>query len=196
MINPASLTIFGGKCKKTLHFSDAQPIPESVNTTSQLLAKKILVVDDNPILLRALSLALGARGYEVFTAIDASEAFGFARMEKLDLILLDIFFPPDVTQNGMTWDAFRIIDWMQRVGVAARVPIVVISGAEPKEFEGRCLAAGAMAFFHKPINLPGLLDTIHSLFHPGAENEKPAFDVVLPRITHSAVPARKYLTMA
>jgi len=102
-----------------------------VNATAQLPAKKILVVDDNPVLLRALALALGARGYEVFTAVDASEAFGFARLEKLNLILLDIFFPADVTQNGMTWDAFRIINWMQRVGVAEGVPIIVMSGAEP-----------------------------------------------------------------
>jgi len=134
------------------------------------------VVDDNPVLLRALSMALSARGYDVFTAIDASEAFGFARLEKLDLILLDIFFPPDVIEDGMSWDAFRIIEWMQRIGVAEGVPIIVMSGAEPQEVEAHCLAAGAVAFFQKPINMLGLLDTIRGLFNTGMEVEVPGPD--------------------
>jgi len=131
--------------------------------------RKILIVDDNPVILKALSLALNARGYEVYTAMDGSEALGIARMEKLDLILLDIFFPPDVAQGGMTWDAFLIIEWMQRVDVAKDVPIIVISGAEPRKFKDRCLAAGVVAFFQKPINMPDLLGAIEEAISPKAE---------------------------
>ena len=175
--------------QKKLHSPDDSPIVALVNATSQFSAKKILLVDDNPVLLRALSLALGARGYEVFTAVDASEAFGFARLEKLNLILLDIFFPPDVMQSGMTWDTLRIINWMHRVGVAEGVPIIVMTGAEPEEFEGHCLAVGAKAFFHKPINIPELLDTIRRLFNPGMEDEEPEQDLVPPpQITPSSFP--------
>lgn len=172
-----------------LHSPDASPIVAVVNATSQFSDRKILVVDDNPVLLRALSLALGARGYEVFTAVDASEAFGFVRLEKLNLILLDMFFPPDVMQSGMTWDAFRIIEWMHRVGGAEGVPIIVMSGAKPEEFEAHCLAVGATAFFYKPINIPELLDAIHTLFNPGLEDEKPELDLVSPpQITPSSFP--------
>jgi len=144
--------------------------------------KKILVVDDNPVILRALSLALGARGYEVFTALDASEAFGTVRVEKPDLILLDIFFPPDIMQGGMTWNAFRIIEWMHRMGVAQGVPIIVISGAEPGEVRDRCLAAGAVAFFHKPIHMPELFDAIHGILDPEMEpiEPEPVMDLALP----------------
>ena len=153
-----------------------------------------MVVDDNPVLLRAVSMALGARGYEVYTALDASEAFGFARIEKLDLILLDIFFPPDVAQNGMTWDAFRIIEWMHRIGIAAGVPIIVISGAE--ELEDRCLAAGATAFFHKPIKMPELLDAIRNLFNSHVEDEELKLELVLPsQMDRFALPSSQYLTM-
>jgi two-component system, OmpR family, KDP operon response regulator KdpE len=165
-----------------------------VNATSQFSVRKILVVDDNPVVLRALSLALGARGYEVFTALDASEAFGTARLEKLDLILLDIFFPPDVMQSGMTWDAFRIIEWMQRVGAAEGVPIVVISGADAEKFEDRCLAAGAKAFIQKPICMPELLGTIRDILYPGVPAEESELAMVLPpRIIPSALPSSKYL---
>jgi len=161
---------------------------------AQSPGKRILVVDDNPILLRALAMALSARGFEVFTAIDASEAFGFARMEKLDLILLDIFFPPDVIQSGITWDAFRIIEWMQRAGVAAGVPIIVISGAEPEKFQARCLSAGAMAFFQKPINIPELLATIGKLFNPGVEEKAPDLDLTLPPPAPAAIHLPTYLS--
>ena len=125
--------------------------------------KKILVVDDNPVILKTMALALGNKGYKVFTAEGASEAFGVTRQENPDLILLDIFFPPDIDQNGMTWNAFRIIEWMHRIGVAPGIPIIIISSAEPDQFKNRCLDAGAVAFFQKPINVPELLDTIHEV---------------------------------
>jgi len=89
---------------------------EQLNPDSAVKApsrgKKILVVDDNPIVLKTLSLGLGARGYEMITAAGASEAIAAVHVEKPDLIILDIFFPPDVvTQGGMGWDGFRMIEW-------------------------------------------------------------------------------------
>src|SRR5690349_14107247 len=137
-----------------------------MNATSPTDAKKILVVDDNPVILKALSLALGNRGYWVYTAIDGSEAFVIARREKLDLILLDIIFPPDIAQGGNVWDGFLIMQWFQRIGVVEDVPIIIISGEDPRKYKERCLEAGAMAFFSKPIDMPVLLDTLHELFHP------------------------------
>jgi CheY-like chemotaxis protein len=129
-----------------------------------LPAQKILVVDDDPVVLKALFLALRSRGYEMFAAFDGPEAFSIARREKLDLILLDIFFPPDAAQSGNTWDAFLIIDWLRRTGVGHGIPIIVISGAEPEEFRERCVAAGAAGYFQKPVNLADLLDTIQQIF--------------------------------
>jgi CheY-like chemotaxis protein len=142
--------------------------------------KKILVVDDNPIILKVLSLALKPKGYEVFTAIDGPEAFTVVSREEPDLILLDIFFPPDISQSGNTWDAFQIMRWLQRMGgpQASRTPVIVISGAEPGEFRDRCLAAGAANYFQKPVNIPELLDAIQQIFRPRASDVPPKFVVV------------------
>src|ERR1700690_2564248 len=103
-------------------------IKTTVMTVSFLPTKKILVVDDNPITLKVLSSVLESKGYEVFTAVDGPEAFTIVRREKPDLILLDIFFPADVFQSGNTWDAFLIMNWLQRMcGSQARnIPIFVI----------------------------------------------------------------------
>jgi CheY-like chemotaxis protein len=142
--------------------------------------KKILVVDDNPIILKVLSLALKPKGYEVFTAVDGPEAFTVVSREEPDLILLDIFFPPDIFQSGNTWDAFLIMHWLQRMGgpQARRTPVIVISGAEPEKFRDRCLAAGAANYFQKPVKIHELLDAIQQIFHPRASDVPPKFVVV------------------
>jgi two-component system KDP operon response regulator KdpE len=130
-----------------------------------LPTSKILVVDDDPVILKALSSALEPRGYEVFTAVDGPAAFTVVLWEQPDLILLDIFFPPDIFQSGNTWDAFQIMHWLQRMGgpQASRTPVIVMSGAEPEEFRDRCLAAGAVDYFQKPVKMPELLDAIQQI---------------------------------
>jgi CheY-like chemotaxis protein len=141
---------------------------ETVVMPLSLPVKKILVVDDNSIILRVLSSALKAKGYEVFTAVDGPEAFTILRREKPDLILLDVFFPPDLSQTGNTWDAFLIMQWLQRMDGdhAKSVPVIVMSGAEPGEIRDRCLAAGAVDYFQKPVKIPELLNAIQQIFHP------------------------------
>jgi two-component system alkaline phosphatase synthesis response regulator PhoP len=131
-------------------------------------AKKILVVDDDPVILKVLSWDLERKGYEVLTAVDGPEAFTVVRQQKPDLILLDIFFPPDIFQSGNTWDAFLIMHWLQHMGESwgRHIPVIIISGAEPEEFRDRCLAAGAAACFQKPIKLPELLYAIRQSLRP------------------------------
>ena len=134
--------------------------------------KKILIVDDNQIILNVLSSALKPRGYEVLTAVDGPAAFTVVLREQPDLILLDIFFPPDIFQSGNTWDGFLIMRWLQRMGgpQANRTPVFVISGAEPGEFRDRCLAAGAANYFQKPVKIPELLDAIQQILGPSVSD--------------------------
>lgn len=129
---------------------------------------KILVVDDNPVILKVLSLALEPRGYQVFTAIDGPEAFNIVNWQEPDLILLDIFFPPDAAMSGNTWDAFRIMHWLQRMGGpnAHNIPVIVMSGADPGEYRERCLAAGAVDYIQKPIKIPELLNVVQQFCRP------------------------------
>ena len=140
-----------------------------MNEVLHLTGRKILVIDDNPVIVKTLFLALESRGYEVFAAIDGPEAFSIARREKLDLILLDFCFPPDVIQSGNTWDAPLIIDWLRRIGVGEQLPIVIISGSESGGLKDRCLAAGALAFFSKPLDMPRLLEVIQEILSHQAD---------------------------
>jgi CheY-like chemotaxis protein len=133
-----------------------------------LPAKKIPIVDDDPVILKALSWDLERKGYEVVTAVDGPEAFNVMRWQKPDLVLLGIFFPPDIFQSGNTWDAFLIMRWLKRMDEFQdrHTPVIVISGAEPDEFRDRCLAAGAVAHFQRSIKLPQLLDAVQESLRP------------------------------
>jgi CheY-like chemotaxis protein len=112
---------------------------------------RILVVDDNKVETTTLSMKLKAQGYEVLVASDGSEAISIARREKLDLILLDVVFPPDVGHGGgVAWDGFLILSWLLRLEEAKNVPVIFMSGAEPEKHEKRALAEGATKFFRKP----------------------------------------------
>lgn len=123
--------------------------------------KKILVVDDNIVIVKSLAAKLAANGYEVLTALDGSEAVAAVRREKPDLILLDLNFPADVGSGGsVPWDGFLIIDWLRRMDVGQQTPFFVITGSDPAESDQRALAAGALKVFHKPIDREALVVAI------------------------------------
>ena len=104
--------------------------------------QKILIVDDNPVIVKTLSMKLTSAGFDVVSTIDASEGIAAARKEKPHLILLDINFPEDV---GVAWDGFKIIAWLQRVDENQRAPIIVISGGDAAKF---------MTVRFRPVRLP------------------------------------------
>src|SRR5580692_11750341 len=126
----------------------AEPVP----------AKKILVVDDNEIILKTISLKLQGAGYNVITALDGAEAVASARKESPDLVLLDISFPPDV--GGVEWDGFRIMEWFHRMESVKKTPVIIITGGQDASFKQRAVVGGALAFFNKPIDHDDLLKVI------------------------------------
>ena len=137
--------------------------------------KKILVVDDDQIILKTLSMALISNGYQVFTATDGPGAASIVARERPDLILLDLLFPPDaVNVGGALQDGFFIIEWLRRMGEAADIPIIIISGDKSAKDKKNALATGAVAFFPKPIDRIALLATIRATRGEDAGDKMPA----------------------
>lgn len=122
--------------------------------------KTILVVDDNEIILKTISLKLQGAGYRILTAMDGSEAVAAARKARPDLILLDINFPPHV--EGVPWDGFRVMEWFRRLDSSKTIPIIIITGTDDPKFRQRATAGGAVAFFAKPIDHDKLLKVIRA----------------------------------
>jgi CheY-like chemotaxis protein len=147
---------------------EVAPVPGSAadtKTASQNTGaprKKILVVDDDPIMVKTLSLTLNARGYNVLSAADGSEAISVVRREKPDMLLVDVCLPPDVASGGvMPWNGFQITRWLQRMN-NGKIPALIISGADKPEYKLQAVAAGADGFMAKPINSTQLLSSVAS----------------------------------
>ena len=113
---------------------------------------KILVVDDDPDLVRALRLRLRANNYEVATATDGYSAIASAQKERPALIILDLGLP--------VGDGFVVLDRLQNIDALAGVPVIVLSARDPQANEERALKAGAAAFFQKPADNDELLNVI------------------------------------
>ena len=123
--------------------------------------KKILVVDDNPVILKALSFKLNAADFDAVTAEDGAEAVRAVRDQQPDLIIMDVNFPPDVgSGGGVPCDGFLIMDWLRRLGLATKTPFIIITGGGPVEPKRRALAAGAVGFFQKPLDYVELIGLI------------------------------------
>jgi CheY-like chemotaxis protein len=136
--------------------------------------KKILVVDDDPIVLKTLSMVLVSNGYQVFTATDGPGAVSIVTRERPDLILLDLLFPPDAANiGGALQDGFFIIEWLRRMGKAGDIPIIIISGDKSAKDRKNALATGAVEFFPKPIDRIALLATIRATLGEDAAGEAP-----------------------
>src|SRR5216683_387119 len=114
--------------------------------------QKILVVDDDPDLVRALRLRLRANNYDITTASDGYSAIASAQKERPDLIILDLGLPAG--------DGFVVLERLQNNDVLAGVPVIVLSARDPQSNEEKALKAGATAYFQKPADNDELLNSI------------------------------------
>jgi len=121
-------------------------------------SRKILVVDDNEIILQTMAAKLHRAGYQPLLALDGFEAVKVARQTTPDVILLDINFPPDV--YGEAWDGFHVLEWLRRLDNTRQTPVIMISSNPTGLDRERAQRNGVMAFFPKPIDHADLLNVI------------------------------------
>jgi two-component system KDP operon response regulator KdpE len=126
---------------------------------------KILVVDDDPDLVRALRLRLRANNYDVATATDGYSAIASAQKEHPALIILDLGLP--------VGDGFVVLERLQNSDALSGVPVIVLSARDPQSNEERALKAGAAAFFQKPADNDELMNVIRVSIGPGQEQRAP-----------------------
>ena len=125
-------------------------------------AKKILVADDNRVILKSLSHVLQSHGYQVVTATGGAETIGAVNHEQPDLILLDLNFPPDTENFVMPLqDGFQIMEWLWQMSNARNTPVIIISADAPDTYQHRA-TAGVVASLQKPLDKTCLLKTIRT----------------------------------
>jgi CheY-like chemotaxis protein len=119
--------------------------------------RKVLVVDDDPVVGKSFNRVLSQKGYVVITAQNAAEALDKLREQEVDLVYTDIRMP------GM--DGLELAEQMK----AKRpwTPVVIVTGYGTQANEARAKAAGVSAFLNKPLS-PEMIEesAAHALLAP------------------------------
>jgi two-component system KDP operon response regulator KdpE len=113
---------------------------------------RILLVDDEPAVLRALRANLAARGYEVTTAETGEEAVDRFASGRKDLVILDLMLP------GMSG-----VEVCAALRATSSVPILVLSARGEEQTKVRALDLGADDYLTKPFGIDELLARVRAL---------------------------------
>jgi len=132
---------------------------------------RVLVVDDEPQILRALAINLRARGYDVATAGTGADALASAAAHHPELVVLDLGLPDlegtEVIAGLRGW---------------TKVPILVLSGRTDSTDKVQALDAGADDYVTKPFGMDELLARMRAMVrragHPDVELPAVSFDEV------------------
>jgi two-component system, OmpR family, KDP operon response regulator KdpE len=118
--------------------------------------RKVLIVDDEPDIVRALELRLKMAGYDVVAATDGADALMTALTEQPDLVLLDIGLP-----HG---DGHFVASRLRSNGRTAHIPILFLSARSAPEDVGSARSSGAVGFITKPYDPEELLRRVFWAF--------------------------------
>jgi len=127
------------------------------------MGKRILIVDDEPAIIKGLSFSLKQDGYEIDSAADGEEAVEKFNSNPYDLIILDVMLP---RLNGL--------EVLEKIREQSRVPVIMLTakGEDMDKILG--LDYGADDYITKPFNILELKARIKAVFRRlnGANNEQ------------------------
>ncbi|OGZ96837.1 MAG: hypothetical protein A3J10_03490 [Candidatus Sungbacteria bacterium RIFCSPLOWO2_02_FULL_54_10] len=105
------------------------------------MTKRILFIEDESALQKAVGTVLLEEGFEVYAAVTGEEGLALARREKPDLILLDLILPEK--------DGFAVLDALKKDPETSRIPVIIMSNLEASEDVQKALDRGAMTYLVK-----------------------------------------------
>jgi DNA-binding response OmpR family regulator len=124
-------------------------------TENKNVGAKILIVDDEPNVLRMVSYALNAEGFEVVVAQNGTEALIKVLTEAPDLVLLDVMLPD---MSGV-----EVCEQLRKRQENIDLPIIMLSALDQVSDKVKCLEAGADEYVTKPIAPQELIARIKAL---------------------------------
>ena len=128
--------------------------------------KTILVVDDDPNLVKAVTIRLRADGYQVLTAGDGVEALAIAETRRPDLIVADIWMPVGV--------GLSLAHLLRET--APDIPIIFLTAGRQPKLREMASEVGAAAFLEKPYSPEVLLATVAGVLRTSAPAYHPVPD--------------------
>ncbi len=123
------------------------------------MAKKILVVDDEPYLAEMMANRLAANRYTVVTALSGHEALNRVTKEKPDLVLLDILMPD--------MDGYQILRHLKEDPKTQSLPVIMLTVKKWSEDIKKAMESGAADYIVKPFNPADVLKKIEGVLKRG-----------------------------
>jgi len=118
------------------------------------MARKVLIVDDEPNIVTSLTFIMKKAGFEIAVARDGDEALAEVERFRPDLVLLDVMMP--------TRDGFEVCQMLRAAGQAQlKIILLTAKGRESEVAKG--LAIGADAYVTKPFSTRDLVDQVNRL---------------------------------
>lgn len=119
------------------------------------MSAKILVVDDEPMIVTVVEAVLKEKGYSVFSANDASSAMEKVRAHNPDLIILDIMLPQV--------DGHTIHRMLKEDPKGKDIPVIMLTACAEFESMKKGMDSGAAAYLTKPFDYTVLLGIVKGL---------------------------------
>ena len=116
---------------------------------------KILAVDDEPDLIELMRFHLVRAGHDVATAANGWEALDAVRLNRPDIILLDLMLPD--------LDGFGVCEMLRRDPATATIPIIIISAWASADSRHLGLELGALDYITKPFSPKELVSRVNQL---------------------------------
>jgi len=119
------------------------------------MTKRILVIDDEPELVKAIQIRLEIAGYETLVAHDGMEGLDKARKENPDLILLDLMLPK--------MDGYKVCALLKRDKTYSKIPVIMLTARTLERHKRQGMELGADAYITKPFQYEVVLAKIKEL---------------------------------
>lgn len=116
---------------------------------------RILVVDDEPHIVKLVSFSLERNGHEVFQASDGAAGIEKAAEEQPDLILMDVMMP--------VMSGYDALDRLKKDPATCDIPVVMLSAKSQHYEQEEGLRRGALQYICKPFTPRDLAETVNSI---------------------------------
>ena len=117
--------------------------------------KKILLIDDEPELIKAVEIRLKSIGYEVALSYDGRTGIDKAKEIKPDLILLDLIMP--------IMDGYGVANELKDDPETKHIPIIILTASQREDLKTRCRQLGVASFIMKPFETSDLLNMVKAI---------------------------------
>lgn len=132
---------------------------------AQKIAKKVLIIDDDPGIIKMLEGGLNTIGYRVVSAVDPQDGLEKARQLKPDLIILDVIFPE--------MSGYDVIEILKKNSETKGIPIIMLTIKGSEEDIQKGLDLGAEDYVTKPVYMELFLKRVQNLSgYPLLETER------------------------